>query len=390
MHLKLSKTARYAMIQMLYWASYVCISSYSSVFLLERGFSNAQFGIILAVGGAATVIVQPLLASYIDRNADMTVKKAALRLIAAFLAGAAATMALDLAGSSFVVAPLLVSMLALYLLNPLVNALGVEKGGETVDFGLARGLGSGALAVNSLVLGRLIAGVGSGVIPAAMLVLFGLLLVAMASYPQDDAPACEPTSEAGSAGFFRSYPLFAVVVLGLCGLLFGHAATANFGYQVILDKGGSTAEYGWAIAISVMSELPVMFFYSRLEKRFSRTAMLVVSAVAFTAKISLSYLAATPASYLLVQPIQLLAWGLISVNFVSYVGEKVKPEDAVMGQSWFTNAQMIGSIAASLVGGAVIDAAGVSAIIAIGAIVSAIGTAIVCAAALYDSRARAA
>ena len=44
-------TPRFVAIQSSYWACYCCIISFSSVYLLDQGFSNAQVGLVISVGG---------------------------------------------------------------------------------------------------------------------------------------------------------------------------------------------------------------------------------------------------------------------------------------------------------------------------------------------------
>ena len=58
----------YSSIHGAYWVYYGVISSFSSVFLLARGFSNSQIGIIIALANILAVIIQPYLADYVDRS----------------------------------------------------------------------------------------------------------------------------------------------------------------------------------------------------------------------------------------------------------------------------------------------------------------------------------
>ena len=58
----------YAAVNGGYWMVYGVVCSFSSVFLLGKGYSNADIGIILAVGSVAAVFMQPLLADMADGN----------------------------------------------------------------------------------------------------------------------------------------------------------------------------------------------------------------------------------------------------------------------------------------------------------------------------------
>ena len=52
---------------------YGVVGSFASVFLLARGYSNSEIGVILAVANVVAVVLQPLVADFADRS-----KKASL------------------------------------------------------------------------------------------------------------------------------------------------------------------------------------------------------------------------------------------------------------------------------------------------------------------------
>ena len=62
----------YAGIHGTYWMLYGAVCSFASVFLLGKGYSNADIGIILAVGNVAAVFMQPLLADMADRSKKLS------------------------------------------------------------------------------------------------------------------------------------------------------------------------------------------------------------------------------------------------------------------------------------------------------------------------------
>ncbi len=52
-------TPRFVTIQSSYWACYCCIISFSSVYLLDQGFSNAQVGLVISLGGLLSALLSP-------------------------------------------------------------------------------------------------------------------------------------------------------------------------------------------------------------------------------------------------------------------------------------------------------------------------------------------
>ena len=61
-------TPYYALIQGLYWAIFCLMVGFASVFLLDRGFTNAQIGLILGLSYLLSAIFQPLVGSVFSRR----------------------------------------------------------------------------------------------------------------------------------------------------------------------------------------------------------------------------------------------------------------------------------------------------------------------------------
>ena len=73
--MKKTLTIRYTLQQMAYWAAAAGILSFASAFLLEKGFTTAQVGTLLASGNILSCIVQPLLADRADRAGTQVITR---------------------------------------------------------------------------------------------------------------------------------------------------------------------------------------------------------------------------------------------------------------------------------------------------------------------------
>ena len=51
-----------------YWMIYAAISSFASVFMLAKGYTNSEIGVTLAVANVLAVVIQPLIADFVDRS----------------------------------------------------------------------------------------------------------------------------------------------------------------------------------------------------------------------------------------------------------------------------------------------------------------------------------
>ena len=99
-----------------------------------------------------------------------------------------------------------------------------------------------------------------------------------------------------------------------------------------------------------------------------------LSALFFTVKAALVWLAPSVSAFYAAQTAQLLGWGLISVASVHYINGVMEEGDAIKGQAYFTMTFTLGSVLGALVGGRMLDAAGVDALLGCICILSAAGT----------------
>lgn len=138
-------TPLYAFIQGLYWMNFAAIMGYSGFYLLGSGFSNTEIGIIIAIAGILSAVLQPVLASYADRPESPSLKKfLQLLLVLQLILGISLLFCKSILLTGVVYG---CGVTLLQLLTPFINSLGMESinQGHNLNFGIARGMGSGSL-----------------------------------------------------------------------------------------------------------------------------------------------------------------------------------------------------------------------------------------------------
>ena len=65
----------YSLLQFLYWAAVCAANGFASIYLLDKGFSNSQIGITVAIGNILGVILHPLFASIADKTDKISIHK---------------------------------------------------------------------------------------------------------------------------------------------------------------------------------------------------------------------------------------------------------------------------------------------------------------------------
>lgn len=326
-------SVRYGTIQSCYWMGYAALMGYASVYLLEKGFTNTQIGLLTAVGCIVSAVLQPALASYADRPESPSVRTMLLgaNLIQLVLV---ISLAATAESSSMVVRTLLygASITMLMLMIPFVNSLGMEtiRQGEELDYGIGRGMGSVAYAIASWLLGRLTASFGADMIPIWAIALNILFLICVFHFPfkKDRKKAEAEKEETGAAGpvdFLKRYPSFVVVLLGCILIFMSHSLINSFNYQIAMAKGGGSGEMGNAMTISAVSELPTMFLFDYLLKKKSSVFWFRLSGLFFVLKSIGTFLAFNIPTYYAAQPFQMFGWALINVACVYYVDGIMEP-----------------------------------------------------------------
>lgn len=379
-------TIHYALVHCFFWMGFATIMGFASVFLLSAGFTNTGVGVVIAISGAVSALLQPAAAAVADRGGRWDLRELTALVGGGILLLSAAITALALLGSTPAAVGILYGgcLLLLQLALPLVNALGTEavNRGQRLNWGAARGVGSVAYAAVSCLLGLLTKAAGPIAVPLLILFSFTLLLLSLAAFPlrsRETAPSGVRPAGLSPALFFRRYPRFGLLLVGTTLLYTGHMILGNFTFQILQSKGGGSVEMGIANAIAACAELPAMFLFAAMVRRRPCHFWLKLSGLFFTLKALLSWLTPTVELFYLVQLLQMLGWGLISVALVYYINALMDRADAVKGQAYATMTFTLGSVAGSLAGGWLLDLVGAGTVLAAVSAVTLAGAVVVCA-----------
>ena len=102
--------------------------------------------------------------------------------------------------------------------------------------------------------------------------------------------------------------------------------------------------------------------------------MMLISAIFFSVKHIVTYFAMNMFMIYVAKVMQMLAYAVFIPASVYYVSQLVEKHDMNKGQALVTGAMTLAGVFASLAGGVLLDALGVSKVLMIGAIISVLGT----------------
>ena len=388
---------KYGCIHGTYWMYYGVAGSFASAFLLAKGCSNAEIGIILAVGNILAVFLQPLIADLADRS-----KKLSLIGVTQL----SAVLLMVLTGLLFVMKQKSAALWVVYMfimawmttLQPLFNSLAfkLEETGVHINFGACRSVGSLAYAVLCAFLGTLVEAKGVGVLPlSGEIVLLMLLASLWVTKTQFDRMVGEKTgkqavSVLGECGqvpvadaeeaeeinlalFVKRNKLFVVLNLAVIGVFFSNSILNNFMLQVVEGVGGTSEDMGRIFSVMAFLEIPALFFFDKIKERFSCQLILKFAAICFTLKVLLIYLAESVTMIYVAHLLQTLSFGLFLPAMVSFIGEVMAKGEAVKGQALYTVMTTASSMLASVLGGIMLDVSGPGFMLLVSTIVTGLG-----------------
>lgn len=393
----------YGSIHATYWMTYAIISSFASAFLLDRGYSNSDIGVILASGSVVAVFLQPILADIADRS-----KKISLISLTQIIT--AVLMALTFLSFVMHKANIALSVVFVMLvawdtaLHPLFNSLAfkLEESGHKIKFGINRAMGSLFYSILCSFLGTLTAKAGTWVLPITGEIVLVMLMITLVFVGKHFKKACavrdaqraaktalgksgdenearleeraDSVSEDINFGkFIKRNKLFVIVSIGVAGLFFSNAVFNNFMLQMVENVGGDSGDMGRILSIMAMLEIPAMFLFDAIHSKISCKTLLKIGAISFTLKIFCAYIADSVTMLYIAQLFQPSAFGIFLPAMVCFIDEIMEKGEAVKGQSLYTIMTTVGTIFATLLGGKILDVSGATQLLLVSFIITAVG-----------------
>lgn len=373
----------YSALQGAYWMNFGIIISFAAVFLHARGYSNSELGAIMAAGNIAAVILQPLVADFADRSKRVNVL-GIITAVSAVMIIAMLTNFLVPGRSAVVAVAYALYYCCIFLIQPLVTSVSsfIESWGVKINFGVARGIGSLGYAVLVAALGLLVERLSTRVLPLAGIAVTVLMLLLLAVFARQyrSAPVAfvsrEKSESRSALEFLKSDRRFGLMLVGLTLMYFSHAVINNFLINVVANCGGDNADMGALNAFTALVELPAMFGFSLLLRRWKSSTLFKFAIAMYSVKAFAVCFAPNMAALYAAQLLQSISFALHIPASVRYVVDTVPPADQVKGQAFVGSIITLSSIFASFLGGMMYDRLGVSMTLLAAACVTTLGVAI--------------
>ncbi len=365
-------------VQILYWMIFCTVYSYSTFYLKQAGHKSGSIGLIIAIASVLSITIQPILGALADNGGVKRLKQ----IIISVLIFGAALMLITMLFNQILWLMTVLYLLTITLvvtLQPLINAFVMSRivQSKHLNFGITRAFGSLSFAVQSSLLGVLIGLFSAQMVPFMGVLLFILCAFSVFILPVDmrnqAAHIHAQVNKPKEHHFFKKYPTFIMILLGVSLFYAFHTMVNIYLIQIVQNVNGNELQFGKALTIAAMSELPTMLAFGFLLRKFDCGKLFIASAVFFFIKSILMVLATNVSMLYIAQGFQLLSFALYVPASVSYIHDRMTEFDKVKGQSYLIASTTFGGIIGSIGGGWMIELLGVHEMLLSGVVLSGLG-----------------
>ena len=371
--------------QFIYYVSCVCLCGYGSYILISIGYDSTKVGLLISAACILSVIISPIIANLSDKNEKYNI----------FIVGNIITwIALVLCiisffqnkVSLFTSISFVLLRITMSIAEPFINAIPskLEQCGVDIKFGIGRSMGSLSYAIFSTIIGFLTEVYPYQVVYVLNIISYILAIVLYFFLTKDynSIPKIKNNNEEENnisyLDFIKRHKMFLVICITIIGVYLGYVMVDNLMILIINDVNGTESDMGLILGIKALVEIPVIFFYDKIEAKIPNRILLKIAVIGFAIKSLIVYLAKSTVLLYVAQIFQPFSLALMVPAFVSFINKIMDKKEAVRGQSMFTMMMIISTIIASSVGGKIAADYSVSAMLLFAFIVNVISSVIFC------------
>jgi len=369
-------TLLYCLHQASYFMAYSGIGAFSVAYLLEKGFSSAQVGVMLAITNILSCVLQPLIGSGVDRRSQAMlsgiIRCFLLISLIAFLCVEVLSLPLAVLALLFVL-----GTLALSITLPLGNSLCAyySQNGYHINYGVGSGAGALSFSLGSLLVGHVISTLGMRAMVFFCLAIILMQALLMLLYPRIDGQTqqttCrQPAKSLSLTTFCRQYRRFLATLLGVTCLAACHVMAECYLIHIFARLGGDSGHVGNALFLSSISAMPLMLLFEKIQRKADVLILLRLSGLFYVFKAILLIFAPTIGCIYLIQLLHTCTYGFLYPPLYYFVNLRIRNEDTAKGQMIASSLYTLGSALGNSLGGTVIDGLGLNAMLSLAALLA--------------------
>ena len=258
-------------------AAYCCIFSFYIPLSHSFGYNPLTIGVITMCGTVALTVAQPVWGLFCDRS-----KKIKPVLAAVLVGGVIGSLILPLGKKSIVYTMLAVLTLAsttqslMYIFD--TWSIRLRNDGANISFGLTRSFGSAFYASTGALFGAALDRFGMKIITPVFIALTCIVIALMLSIKEPHVETLAPSDKENfmlGVKKLSKNKLYISLLVSVFFIFFGFFGSSTFLALRISELGGKNSEYGLALFIMAMSEIPALLLYKACDKVSNRTLLCI-------------------------------------------------------------------------------------------------------------------
>ena len=321
-------------LRILYFLVFCCTASFLPLFadyLIDRGLSSLQVGIVLGITPLLMFLVQPFYGRFIDRIGYRR------SLIWSSLL-AALSFSLFLVKAGFIYIVLVTALMSVFYntVQPILDSLSLQLADSNPKFsyGKLRFAGAAGWAFTGIITGQLIDAIDTTIIFAVCSISM-LCCCFFAFYlpKMEIRPALSVENSYARLGKILQNKTLLILLFSVF-LIAAGTSTIWYFYSVYMKQNGASASLvGMGLSFQGLCEIPLFYFSAKIIIRYGRKNTLLLTIFASVLRLILYGVVKNPYFALLIELLHGFSWSLFWVVCVEYVNELVDKEWRATGQS---------------------------------------------------------
>jgi PPP family 3-phenylpropionic acid transporter len=301
------------------------------VWLVGRGLSPSDIGMVMATGHVVRGLTSPWIGSLSDRASDRRLVLGAAAGVA-FLAGVLFHFSSGLISIMFATA---IMAVAFGSVGPLCeNQAMLLATARAFDYGRVRALGSIAFVVAAVAGGWFLAGRSSENILALVLALIGLVVASCLVLPA--APPAPPAAARGEVGPLLRQPMILWLLASVTLIQCSHAFFYGFGTLEMRRLGIPEGAIGLLWACGVLGEIALFWGGQSVLRRFDPVALVAIAGAGGVVRWSLMMLTTSVPVLALVTLLHALTFACCHLGMMILLARAVPVSHSATAQGLFT------------------------------------------------------
>jgi len=379
-------TVRYVVYQLMYFAYAAGTSAFAATYLLAKGLNATQVGTLLATSNLLACFAQPLIGDVVDRIRGFVLPK----IMTGIFAGVITCMVIIqfMHPSVGVVGLLYGTILFLSsVTNSLNNSLCAyyTNHGCAINYGIGQGVGSFSFSVASLGFGYIMAWWGVDSMIWTVFALAILMIITVLGYPKIDALETtdlrtekeQKDERVSILVFFSKYKMFMFTMVGVMFVSMCHYMSENYFIAIFERIGGGSEDVGIGMFVACLSAVPFFLCFEKLRLKIDIYFFMKLGGVCFIIKTLLLIMATQVWHVYLIQFMQTVTYASLYQPLYYMARRRISEADLVKGQAVAISMYTLGGACGSFVGGRMLDAYGVVAMLWLALGAAAVGTMII-------------